>query len=129
MIEKETAVSRWIIRANADLKTCNILSKSRGSAPEIICFHAQQCVEKYLKAFLVHVNIKFPRTHDLNQLIQLCINQDATFNELQTMTKELNAYAVTVRYPDAWCEISREDSSNAVKMATYIRKFLKTKIK
>jgi HEPN domain-containing protein len=31
-------------------------------------FHAQQCVEKYLKALLVAPGLAFPRTHDLTAL-------------------------------------------------------------
>jgi HEPN domain-containing protein len=34
-----------------------------------ICFHAQQCAEKYLKARLTEANIPFIKTHDLPSLL------------------------------------------------------------
>ncbi|MBW1960508.1 MAG: HEPN domain-containing protein [Deltaproteobacteria bacterium] len=36
-----------------------------------VCFHAQQCAEKYLKAFLTFKNIDFPKTHDIGELLAL----------------------------------------------------------
>jgi predicted nucleotidyltransferase len=36
--------------------------------PNALSFHCQQCAEKYLKAFLVSKNVKFPKTHDLLEL-------------------------------------------------------------
>ncbi|MBI4848150.1 MAG: HEPN domain-containing protein [Nitrospirae bacterium] len=29
-----------------------------------MCFHCQQCIEKYLKAFLIYNESEPPRTHD-----------------------------------------------------------------
>ena len=37
---------------------------------EIVGFHCQQAAEKYLKAFLTHSRIEFPRTHDLKALLE-----------------------------------------------------------
>ncbi len=39
------------------------------SPTDTVCFHAQQCVEKYLKAVLVSEAIDFPKTHDLEELM------------------------------------------------------------
>jgi hypothetical protein len=52
---RTTAIAReWIIKAENDLKTAaHTLKMVRGCPTDIVCFHAQQCVEKYLKAFLV----------------------------------------------------------------------------
>lgn len=36
-----------------------------------LCFHAQQCVEKYLKARLCEAGIEFPKTHVLAALLDL----------------------------------------------------------
>jgi len=40
---------------------------------DAICFHAQQCAEKYLKAWLIEAAAAFPRVHDLEAVADLCL--------------------------------------------------------
>jgi len=90
---------QWLLKANEDIDTLNVLvSTNPEKHASAICFHAQQAVEKFLKAFLVHKNIDFPRTHDVDMLLSLCkpMNADAFDIEL----KELTEFGVDVRYPD-----------------------------
>ena len=63
-----------------------------------VCFHAQQCAEKYLKAFLEEHSILFPKTYDLAQLLDL---SGGLLSELVSMRSELerlSVYAVIPRY-------------------------------
>ncbi|HEY2726586.1 MAG TPA: HEPN domain-containing protein, partial [Parafilimonas sp.] len=64
---------KWFKKAENDL----LVIKNNLSADEIpfdaCCFHAQQAAEKYLKAYLVSKQIHFPKTHDLQSLLNLCI--------------------------------------------------------
>jgi HEPN domain-containing protein len=54
-------VDQWAQKAESDLKTAEILLRVRQDCPtDIICFHVQQCVEKYVKAMLVLNAIEFP---------------------------------------------------------------------
>lgn len=66
-------VKLWIKKAENDLITAQ---NSINIAPEppldTVCFHAQQCAEKYLKAYLVYHKVEFEKTHDLRELILLC---------------------------------------------------------
>ena len=66
-------LKNWIFRANEDIAVIENLFKSD---PELyassICFHAQQAVGKFLKAFLIFNNIDFPKTHDLEFLLFEC---------------------------------------------------------
>ncbi|HBE42284.1 MAG TPA: hypothetical protein DDW27_13955 [Bacteroidales bacterium] len=68
----------WLFRPNEDIA---VIEKLFESEPELyastICFHAQQAVEKFLKAFLVFHNIDFPKTHDLDYLFLECKKIDA----------------------------------------------------
>jgi len=68
-----TAITReWIVKADNDLKTAShTLKMPKGCPTDTVCFHAQQCVEKYLKAFLVWKGIDFPKTHDIEHLVSL----------------------------------------------------------
>jgi HEPN domain-containing protein len=87
---------------------------------EIVSFHAQQCAEKYLKAFLVARRIDFIRTHDLRYLVELASEQvELDLDPFDVAI--LNRYAVEGRYPDAWDEITRGDAEEAVAMARQVR--------
>jgi HEPN domain-containing protein len=46
----------WATEADNDLKTAAHTLKLADKCPtDTVCFHAQQCVEKYLKAFLAYI--------------------------------------------------------------------------
>ena len=62
------------------------------------CFHAQQTIEKLLKAFLVFHNFPVPRTHSINFLLSACADFDEIFSQVEV--NNINAYAVQTRYPD-----------------------------
>jgi HEPN domain-containing protein len=66
---------------------------------QIACYHSQQCAEKALKAYLYFRDIKPPHIHDLEQLCQSCIEQDASFSEIVQICSKLTPYGVVVRYP------------------------------
>ena len=58
----------WLLHAVSDLNLAN-LGLHGEVLPEQICFHAQQAAEKALKAVLIHRNVDFPFTHDLEELL------------------------------------------------------------
>ena len=65
-------VREWIEKAENDLKNAAYTLKMGEDCPtDTTCFHAQQCVEKYLKAFLTLKRIDFPKTHDVGELLVL----------------------------------------------------------
>ncbi len=73
---------------------------------ETVCFHAQQCAEKYLKAYLIFNKKKAPRTHVLEDLKKLCIQYDEELAELDL--GKLSEYAVYIRYPHHRIPIASE---------------------
>ena len=74
-------VKKWLINANNDLKVAINLMKlsSEETVTEAICFHSQQAVEKFLKAYLITKNVEFRKTHNLEYLLELCIKKDDEF--------------------------------------------------
>ena len=64
-------IRAWVEKANNDLKNAELVLAARDeNCPyDTVCFHCQQAVEKYLKAFLVHQDISFPRSHNLSDLV------------------------------------------------------------
>lgn len=68
--------------------------------PHTICFHAQQGVEKALKAVLISRDSEVGRTHDLNKLFYQIEKLSIAFPISLEELSKLNPYAVTVRYDD-----------------------------
>lgn len=108
--QKKTVIQRWFVKASHDLITAKAMLKSDPSVTDTICFHAQQCVEKVLKAFLVFTDIHAEKTHYLPRLVEISATVDNSFHELDQLARELTDYAVEVRYIDDWREISLEEA-------------------
>jgi len=120
--DKTAIVAReWVTKADNDLKTAVHTLKLGDKCPaDTVCFHAQQCVEKYLKAFLVILEIEFPRTHDIEILISLIprsIRLSLTVEEQRRLTE----YATIMRYPGPYEPILLSEAKQAVKLARLVR--------
>lgn len=66
---------------------------------DAVCFHAQQCIEKYLKARLVEASVPFPRIHDLEELLDLNLPHQPLWDAFRPILIDLSSYAVGYRYP------------------------------
>jgi HEPN domain-containing protein len=119
-------VRAWVRKAEEDFQIALALSRRRQKLTGGICFHAQQCAEKYLKAFLVQEKVAFPKTHDLLRLLQLCQRRDALLQSLHPFLEFLNAYSVLVRYPGE--EPTLDEAKNAVKAMREIRQVLRQRL-
>ncbi len=64
----------------------------------LLGFHAQQAVEKSLKAVLAHAGIVFRRTHDIAELLDLLADSGLRVPPHSDLLDELNPYAVEMRY-------------------------------
>lgn len=69
-----------------------------GVSDAIVAFHAQQAVEKSLKAVLAWSGVDFPFTHNLAALFQLCEDADVNVPEELEEADLLTPYAVAARY-------------------------------
>lgn len=90
----------WIGKAEEDFLAADSLFRRRSRRPcNIICFHCQQCAEKYLKARLVEAGTAFPRTHDLVELLRIVVAIEPFWQALEPAAHFLTNYAVAFRYP------------------------------
>ncbi|MDY7030811.1 MAG: HEPN domain-containing protein, partial [Thermodesulfobacteriota bacterium] len=96
---------------------------------DTVCFHCQQTVEKYLKAFLVYHQIYFPKTHRIMDLLELCATKDSSFKVELENADNLTDYAVEIRYPDVWLEPGIDDAKEAFEIAKKVKKLVLNKIK
>jgi HEPN domain-containing protein len=69
-----------------------------GLADAILGFHAQQAVEKSLKAVLASADVRFPYTHDLVGLIELCQDNGLVVPVAVEDADQLSPYGVRMRY-------------------------------
>lgn len=120
--ERFWEVHQWIEKAEHDLKNAaHTLALSDSECPfDTVCFHAQQCAEKYLKGLLVFLKIKFPRAHDLRLLLQLSMRKASLKLEVSEVAG-LNRYIIEGRYPGEWEPIGRSESLRAVAVARKVR--------
>jgi HEPN domain-containing protein len=90
----------WIEMAEGDFATASREIRVRKSPNyDAVCFHAQQCAEKYLNALLQEAQIPFGKTHHLIALLELVLSSDQSWELFRPQLQSLNAYSVTVRYP------------------------------
>jgi HEPN domain-containing protein len=64
-----------------------------------VCFHCQQCAEKYLKALLQESGRPVPRTHELVDLLNLLVSDHASLRSHKRGLVFLTDFAVDPRYP------------------------------
>lgn len=99
-------------------------------ATDGICFHMQQCVEKYLKAFLIYYGREFRKTHDIAELIELCSEIDSEFKKLQEIAAvELTDYAVEVRYGEEIYFPTLNEAKEAIEICEKVKEFVIAKLK
>lgn len=91
---------RWISYADEDRRMAH-LALDAGIFNQV-CFHAQQCAEKCLKALLSSTGELLPRTHLLVDLVEALPEQlRAGMVDLRADLIELDQYYIPTRYPDA----------------------------
>jgi HEPN domain-containing protein len=87
------------------------------------CFHAQQILEKCLKAFLAYRRVQFPYTHNLSKLIELAAGIDPAFRSLLPTVAPLTPYAVELRYDDSFWP-SQQVAEEARASALFVLQFV-----
>lgn len=117
----------WVKKAESDYGNADLtLEHGEEHIVETVCFHSQQCAEKYLKAMLRELDVKFPHEHDLSALVELCVNLDAEFEAVDGDAHKIAGYAVAIRYPGVFA--TREEAEKAFAAATRIRAFVRAKL-
>ena len=121
-------VGEWIAKAEGDFQTAQRELRAR-CVPnyDAVCFHAQQCAEKYLKAFLVERKIPFRPIHDLEVLLGLVVPVNPEFEFVRDLLLLLNDYAVSFRYPGE--SATRDEARAAVKALRTVRAFVRAELR
>lgn len=114
----------WMSYADEDFGLANYAMKMPGSSPyRLIAYHAQQCAEKYLKAYLVYHDIDFPYTHDIQKLLNLCGSHK--WIEKIKDAEELTPYAISSRYTGMDEPVTEDEAHHAVYLASNMKKTIR----
>jgi HEPN domain-containing protein len=93
------AVTEWFYLADADMDSAKLLNAMRPQHREIICYHCEQAVEKYLKGYLQANDILPPKIHDLEKVCAMCSEMDIRFDTIVRECIYLTQFATQLRYP------------------------------
>ncbi len=126
-MKKRPDIQEWIVKAEQDYLTAETMARNKKTpVPDIVGFHSQQCVEKYLKAYLAINNSGFHKTHDLIELLETAIENDPLLETLRSELRLLNPFSVQFRYPGE--SATRDDARLALKTMRRLRAFFREKM-
>jgi HEPN domain-containing protein len=115
-------IREWLAKADHDLLTAAHTLALRTACPtDTVCFHAQQCVEKYIKALLVFRATPFPKTHDIHVLRALLPARLRPKLDKKVQDR-LTDYASVMRYPGGGPDLSLREARQAVAVARRVRR-------
>lgn len=126
MKENYDEYKQWLNYAEDDYKAANELLKAK--LYNVVCFHSQQSIEKYLKAYLIYNGINPPKVHHLITLIKIISKFSDAFDEFIDDVKTVDMYYIPSRYPDAPIGSlpdgmpNESDAKKALEIADNIRK-------
>jgi HEPN domain-containing protein len=114
--------AEWVAKAEGDFATMEREAHvAENPNFEAICFHAQQCAEKYLKARLCEAGITFGRVHNLVALLEPILDLEPSWESYREDLAYLSAFAVSVRYPgdsaDQNCALDAQRGCRAFRAA------------
>jgi len=113
----------WIEKAEKDHLVAVREMELTPPVPEAVCFHSQQCIEKYMKAILQENKVEPERTHDLDILLRKCNEFLPDLEHYRDEIIKLSVYAVNVRYPGS--EVLEEEAREILEITRRIRELIR----
>ncbi|MCX6911469.1 MAG: HEPN domain-containing protein [Verrucomicrobia bacterium] len=126
MIEGDA--QEWLVHADGDLHYARLGQKDADALESLIVFHAQQAIEKALKAVLVGDEVDFPKTHDLEQLVEIIEDAGIAWPAGLNKVLEFTSFATQGRYPGFDDPITEADVEEAIAMAERVLVWAKQQV-
>lgn len=117
---KREMVRQWVERAQDDLGLAEHLLKE-SLYFNAIGYNSQQAAEKFLKAFLVAHQKPFPKTHDLELLLEIIETLNIGLAESLSEVSKLDDYGADIRYPGDMRMLTFDKAKEAVAIAVLVR--------
>ncbi len=111
-------------KAEVDHRAAVLLAASSDPVNEAVCFHCQQCAEKYLKGLMVELGLPITKTHDLQALLRALLSHHSTLRTLRRGLVFLTDFAVDTRYPGK--RVSKRQAMSALRWADRTRSAART---
>ena len=118
----------WLVYAAGDLHYARLGQKGPDALDHLIVFHAQQAVEKALKAVLVEHEAEFPKTHDLEQIVEIIEDQGVASPAELNKVLEFTPFATQGRYPGFDEAITEEEIEESLAMAERVLEWAKQEV-
>ena len=119
--------AEWVAKAEGDFgmmeRECKEMNNPNYDG---ICFHAQQCAEKYLKARLYEADIKFSKIHDLVALLDQILQIEPMWEIFREDLAYLSDFAVSFRYPGESAD--KESAVQAKRLCSYFRNIARSSL-
>ena len=128
--ENETINSltlEWVRKAEGDYAAIELHQQAASPNFDFICFHAQQYIEKYLKACLQETDLQFAKTHDLKELLALILPVIPDWHVWQSDFSTVSQHAVDFRYPGK--SATTEDAHHATGVCERVRQAVRAELK
>ena len=117
-------VEEWVLKAEADFATAGREIQATATPNyDAVCFHAQQCVEKLMKALLIHLGVTPPKTHDLRALEALLVPVCPAWSWPAQDLRFLTRASVDFRYPGE--QADQEEARQAYEISSSLRQRLR----
>ena len=117
----------WVQKAEGNYSVTQQVFQVQKPVNDVICLQVLQCVEKYLKAWLQEANIPFPRTHDLQALLNLIVPTLSTWNTWREDFSKLSEHAVDPRYPGKFA--TADETAHAMQICSEVRRAVREQLK
>jgi HEPN domain-containing protein len=119
--------AEWVEKAEGDFATMQREYRARKNPNyDAICFHAQQCAEKYLKARLTEADLQFGKVHDLVALLDQVLTVQPDWEVFREDMAYLSDFAVSFRYPGESAD--KESAVETVKRCRFFRKIARSSL-
>jgi len=123
-----SVTSEWLEYAEHDYRTAQVLYSLPNPPVEIIAYHCQQTIEKYLKAYLIQFEKEYPRTHDLSVLNRKILSFDTDFESISEFCEKLTPFGTVTRYPDSGMQIDVKHLVKIQEWTSKIRQYVSKRL-
>lgn len=120
------AAKVWLAKAGSDLATARILIEGDPKHLDTGVYHCQQTAEKAIKAWLTVQGAIFPKTHNIDTLLDLCLPSDPYFDQFRHHAGKLTPLATEFRYPGDEFEPSLSEAIEALNLAAELHEYVST---
>lgn len=114
------ATREWVKKAEEDyLAALDLARRRKVLLHNSVCFHCEQCAEKYLKARMEEAGLHIPKTHDLEVLLNALLPAEPLWTSLRPALQDLTDFAVDFRYPGN--QATKQDAQTALRDCKTVR--------